>query len=70
MLSPEIARLRAKQAGLTRSRPPDDPELVETRRSLYAESLLERVKKIVAQAPPLTNEQIERVAALLRTGGA
>ncbi|WP_207551988.1 hypothetical protein [Mycobacteroides abscessus] len=69
-MSPEVARLRARYASLTRSRTPDDPELVETRRSLRAESLMEHVKSVVSQAPPLTNEQIERVAALLRTGAA
>lgn len=35
-----------------------------------AEMLAEHVARVVAQAPPLTDEQRERIAALLRAGGA
>lgn len=60
---------RARIASLTRSRQPDDPELVDARRNLAALSLEDYVRQIVAQAPPLTDEQRERIAALLRVGG-
>lgn len=61
---------RARVASLTRSRQSDDPELVEARRNLRALRLEEYVTRVVAEAPPLTDEQRERIAALLRAGGA
>jgi hypothetical protein len=59
---------RARVASLTRSRRPDDPELVEARTSLRALKLEEHVRKAIDAAPPLTDEQRTRIAALLRTG--
>jgi hypothetical protein len=38
------------------------------RRDLRAMRLEEHVAKIVADWPPLTDEQLDRVAALLRAG--
>lgn len=61
---------RAKVAALTRSRTPDDPELLDARRNLRAERLAEHVAKVVAEAPPLTPEQRHRITAILRGGGA
>lgn len=61
---------RARIAGLSRDRRPDDPELVDARRNLKALRLEDAVAKAVAEAPPLTSEQRDRIAALLRTGGA
>lgn len=69
-LSPAAAHHRGKLAALSRSRTPDDPELLEARRDLRAERLADYVARIVAEAPPLTNEQRERIAGLLRAGGA
>ena len=63
---------RARYASLTRSRDPDDPELLEARRNLRAERLADYIEKILAAAPPLTDEQRSRLAELLRpvrTGG-
>ncbi len=62
---------RARIAGLS-SRPnrsADDPELVEARRNLRALRLEEHVQKVLADAPPLNDEQRNRIAALLRVGG-
>lgn len=61
---------RARIASLTRSRQPDDPELVDARRNLAALRLEECVRKTVADAPPLTAEQRDRIAAILRGGGS
>lgn len=61
-----VAHQRAKIAGLSRDRKPDDPQLVEARRNLRAEMLAEHVRKVVDQAPPLSTEQRHRIAALLR----
>lgn len=57
---------RAKVASLSRSRPANDPELVAARRNLKAIRLEEYVEKVVAEAPPLTDEQRDRIATLLR----
>lgn len=59
---------RARVASLTRSRNPDDPELVDARRNLRAERLAEHIRRTVEVAPPLTPEQRDRLALLLRGG--
>lgn len=74
-LSDAAARHRGRIAGLTRAvrngeRPADDPELTEARRDLRAEVLAGHVEKVLAQAPPLTDEQRDRIAAILRSGRA
>ena len=61
---------RAKVASLSRSRPATDPELIAARRNLRAAKLEEYVERVVAAAPPLTQEQIDRVSVLLRGGAA
>jgi hypothetical protein len=60
---------RARVASLTRSRRPDDPELVAARQSLKAERLADYIKRTVDAAPPLTPEQRDRLALLLKGGG-
>jgi hypothetical protein len=57
---------RARIAALTRSRQADDPELVTARQNLKALSLEEHVARVLAEAPPLTDEQRCRLAELLR----
>jgi len=61
---------RARIASLSRSRRPDDPDLVEARRDLAAERLASHVARVVAEAPPLTEQQRDRVAAILRGSAA
>lgn len=64
---------RARVASLSRDRAPDDPELQGARRDLRAAVLADHVAKQVAKFPPLTDEQAEKIAALLTTsdgGGA
>lgn len=56
---------RARIASLTRSRADDDPELVAARRNLKVERLAEHIARTVEAAPPLTDEQRDRLAALL-----
>lgn len=60
---------RARVAALTRSRTTDDPELVTARRDLAAERLASYIRTTVDAAPPLTNEQRQRLANLLGGGG-
>ena len=68
-MSTAVLRERGRVASLTRSRPADDPELIEARANLAAEKLAEYVARVVAEAPPLTDAQRDRIAALLRPVG-
>jgi len=61
---------RARIAALTRSRTPDDPDLVNARRNLKAERLADYIERVVDAAPPLTPAQRDRLALLLRGGAA
>jgi hypothetical protein len=56
---------RARIAGLSRDREPDDPELVEARRALTASLREERVRRAIAGEPALTAEQCARLAVEL-----
>lgn len=60
---------RATVAALSRSRSHDDPDLIAARQRLRAAKLEEYVSRVVAEAPPLTTAQLDRVAGLLRTVG-
>lgn len=62
----ETLALRGRVASLSRSRPATDPDLIDARRDLAAAKLDAYIKKVVAEAPPLTDEQRDRIAALLR----
>ena len=59
---------RARVAALSRDRLPDDPDLIEARRDLRAERLADQIRKTVDAAPPLSREQLDRLATLLRGG--
>jgi hypothetical protein len=65
-LTKAAARERARYAALSRDRKPDDPERLEARRNLRFECLSEHVARVVAEAPPMTDEQREQIASLLR----
>lgn len=70
--SKEVAHARGLVAGLSRARADDDPEYIAARQQLKAAKLADYVAKVVAEAPPLTPEQVDRIAVLLRpsSGGA
>lgn len=59
---------RARVGALSRSRTPDDPELVDARRSLAAERIADYIEQTVEKFPPLTDDQRDRLARLLRAG--
>lgn len=61
---------RARVAALSRSRTPNDPDLLDAKRVLRAERLAEYIQRTVDEAPPLTPEQRDRRALLLRGGAA
>lgn len=62
-------RERARVASLSRSRTPDDPELIGARRNLAAENIAKCVARVVATAPPLTAAQRDRISRMLTGGG-
>ena len=59
---------RARVASLSRSRTPDDPDLVNARRNLKAERLADYITRVVDTMPPLTPAQRDKLAMLLRGG--
>lgn len=59
---------RARVAALSRSRTPDDPDLVQARERLRAARFEEHVRQLVDGAPPLDDAARSRLALLL--GGA
>ncbi len=61
---------RAKVASLSRSRTSDDPDLVAARRDLRAARAEDYIRKLVDAAPPLSDEQRDRLALLLRGSAA
>jgi hypothetical protein len=64
-----VAQQRARVAALSRHRAPDDVDLVCAQRDLRAVRLEQAILAAVAQAPPLTDQQKVRLAALLRSNG-
>jgi hypothetical protein len=67
----ERARIAALKRGIRAGeRPADDPALTEAYRNLRAGRLEEHVAKVIADWPPLTEQQIEKVVAMLRTGAS
>ncbi len=61
---------RARVASLSRSRDPDDPDLTAARQNLRVERLADVIRRTVEAAPPLTPEQRDRLALLLRGSAA
>lgn len=70
VLSADGRKLKAQRAGLTRHRGADHPDTVAVERDYRAEVLAEHVRKVVDGFPPLTAEQRDKIAALLRASTA
>ena len=64
--SKTVAHRKARVASLTRSRTPDDPEFVAAKRDLAEANIADYLEKVLAAAPPLTDEQRSRLAELLK----
>ncbi|MEZ0342146.1 hypothetical protein ACAG25_19450 [Mycobacterium sp. pV006] len=63
-----VARRRFHQgryAGLIRDRAPDDSELLEARRLMVAGNWFCRLERLIAQDPPLTDEERAYAVSLL-----
>ena len=70
---PSVRVAKARKAALARAvrngeRPADDHDYVEACRELNALNLESAVQQALAKAPRPTDEQLGRVAALLRVG--
>lgn len=63
-MHPQVAKARARVAGL-HARPVDDPDALDARRNLAAAKTAAYIQKILAEAPPLTDEQRTALAELL-----
>ncbi|MDF3305612.1 hypothetical protein P3H15_11330 [Rhodococcus sp. T2V] len=63
-----IPTAHARVAGLSKFRTAEDPELVAAKQDLKALRLEDYVARVVAEAPPLTVEQRDRIAAILQAG--
>lgn len=66
---PATRTARARRAALVRHRGADDPQALEAARDVRAASLAQHIARVAAEAPPLTDEQRDRLAVLLRGGG-
>ena len=69
-LSAEQCHHRARIAALSRDRDPNDPDLRDAKQSFAYAGLAEHAARVVAGWPQPTPEQLARVAAILRSGGA
>jgi hypothetical protein len=65
-VSDPVLSQRGRLNALRRWRHADDPAIATAERDLAAESIAEHAHRIVADWPALTDEQIDRVAAILR----
>lgn len=68
-ISRRLGAARGRVAGLSRDRDEEDPEYVDARAELKAISLEEHIRRKVAEWPPLSEDQIARLAGIFRTGG-
>ena len=65
--SPERVQIGAALARAVRDGRPERV-VTDLRRDFTAAKLAEHIERVVAEAPPLKPEQIDRLAALLRGG--
>jgi hypothetical protein len=61
---------RARVASLSRSRTPNDPDLLAARDALRVARLRDAIEKAVNSAPPLTDEQRLSLARILTAPSA
>ncbi len=61
-----VQSLKGRVAVLHRDHDPNSTPVVEARRDLAAAKIEQYIRRIVADAPPLTAEQRDRLATILR----
>lgn len=64
--APQVAKARSNVAVQSRTHGPNAPQTVEARRGLLEAKTADYIEKVLAQRPPLTDEQRTRLAELLR----
>lgn len=70
-MSSQTLRHRNRVAALVRhNHEPDSPEVIDARRDLAEAKITDAIERAVASAPPLTPDQLNRLARLLMNGGA
>lgn len=69
-LTSDIMNARAAVGAAERHHPNDYAQLAAKRQRLEALKLERQVRRVLADWPTLPDEQLERIAALLRAGGA
>ena len=67
--SSTLVRKRGRVGALSQHRPANDPELLAARQDLAASVMEEQARRLVEKFPPLSDEQVGRIATLLRGGG-
>lgn len=65
---PAVALHRARVASLSAHEPNSHEKITDARRSLAEANLAAYIEKTLAAAPPLTDEQVARLAGLLGGG--
>jgi hypothetical protein len=70
-ISPDVVHYRGQIGGFARAarargEQPDDNVIAEVRTNLAAATYIDHVRKLVDNAPPLSAQQRERLAVLLR----
>lgn len=65
-MSTDVLKARA-QAGVA-ARRGDAKGLIQARRDLAAANIAQYIKRVVSEAPPLTDEQLDTITLLLRPG--
>lgn len=61
----EALRRAGVYTQLKRKLPADDPRVLDAHRELVTERLLVHIHDVLAAAPALTDEQVERIASVL-----
>ena len=62
----EVAQAAGSYSQLKRKLPPDHPRVIAAKQELVTARLVNHVSDLMAISPPLTGDQVERIAALLR----
>jgi hypothetical protein len=63
--SPSVTHHRAVVGALSRDRAPDDPALLDAKRSLAAANISAYITRVLDAAPTLTREQVDSLHVLL-----
>lgn len=64
----DVEQARNRVANATRTHGPKSPEVVAARSSLATEKIAAFVKRVVAEAPPLSDEQRDKIVHALGSG--